>query len=253
MAVRLAQASHDERGAYSGGQAGNQTGTELNIRSWYNRPWDTILRARDAQLGAQIAEVAQVLVKCLLIGYDQILTQRVTLYDQCERIGGNLARIGEIQPCECDCSSFIAVVLRFRGIVIPKSINTSGMTAALQATGLFEVLRDPKYLTGGDYLRKGDIVLNTWHHVAVCLDNGSKAVVITFTPYQGTVVVQTHLKVRIGPGSQYPEFMVDGGDGTWTPWRLPPNTRIQIVEENGDWGRVGNTIGWVSLRYLIKI
>ncbi len=250
MAVRLAQASHDERGAYSGGQAGNQSGDELNIRTWYSRPWDTILRAYDPQLGAMIAYVAQTLVRCLLIGYDQILTQRTSLHDQCERIGWDINRIGEIQPCECDCSSLIAVILRFCGISIPKSINTSGMTAALQATGLFEVLRDPKYLTSGDYLRKGDIVLNTWHHVAICLDNGSKAVPVAFSPYLATVNVQTHLKVRTGPGSQYPEFYVDGGDGSWTPWRLPPAAQIVIVQELSGWGRVGDTVGWVSLNYI---
>lgn len=250
MSVRLAQASHDERGAYSGGQPGDQSGDELNIRAWYNRPWDTILRAYDAQLGIRIAQVAQILVKCTLIGYDQILAQRTSLYDQCERIGWDINRIGSIQPCECDCSSLIAVVMRFCGISIPKSINTSGMTAALQATGLFEVLRDQKYLVSGDYLRKGDVVLNTWHHVAICLDDGSKAAPVQFTPYIATVNVQTHLKVRTGPGSQHPEFYVDGADGSWTPWRLPPAAQVVIVQELAGWGRIGNTVGWVSLSYL---
>ena len=251
MAVRLAQASHDERGKYSGGQPGDQTGDELNIRTWYNRPWDTVLRALDPALGIQIAWVAQILVKCVRIGYDQILAQRTSLWDQCERIGWDINRLNEIQPCECDCSSLVAVVLRFCGINVSKSINTSMMTSALQKTGLFEVLRDPKYLTGGDYLRKGDIVLNTWHHVAVCLDNGGKTAV-TFTPYLATVSVQTHLKVRTGPGINYPEFMVYGGDGTWTPWRLPPAALVVIAEERSGWGRIGNTIGWVSLAYTTK-
>ena len=201
MAVRLAQASKGETG-YTGQQAGNQTGSELNIKAWYSRPWDTVLRPYDRMLGQQIAYVASVLVACRNIGYDQ--SDRTTLYDECARIGWNLARLGEIRPCECDCSSLIAVILRFCGISITKYVNTSSMASSLQNTGLFDVLRDPKYLTGGDYLRKGDIVLNTWHHVAVCLDNGSKVVVITFAPYQGTVVVQTHLKVRAGPEGALP-------------------------------------------------
>ena len=68
--------------------------------------------------------------------------------------------------------------------------------------------------------------------------------------YYATVNVKTHLKVRTGPGVSYPEFMLDSGDGTWTPWRFPPAARVHIVEEKDGWGRVGDTIGWVSLAYL---
>lgn len=245
--VRLAQASHDERGTYHGGAAGDQTGDELNIRTWYNRPWDTVLRAKDKNFGILLAQIAQILVKCVLIGYDQY--ERTTLYDQCELIGWNINRINEIKPCECDCSSMIAVLMRFAGISISKYTNTSTLTNALQQTGKFEVLRDPKYLTSGNYLRKGDLVLNTWHHVAVCLDNGDNALE-PFAPYIAVVNVKTHLKVRTGPSTSFPEFMIDGGDGTWTPWRLPPSAQVVIMEESNGWGRIGDTIGWASLSFL---
>lgn len=248
MTVRLAQASHDERGAYSGGQAGNQTGTELNIRSWYNRPWDTVIRAKNGIFADRIAVVAQRLCACNRIGYDQ--SQRTTLYDACDAIGWDINKLDYLPLCECDCSSLIAVILRFCGLNISKYVNTSTLVNQLQPTGLFDILRDSKYLTSGDYLLRGDLVLNTWHHVAVCLDNGAQS---AFKPYAALVAVQSFLQVREGPGSQYLPFGVSNGDGTFTSWRLPPNARIQIVEENGDWGRVGNTIGWVSLRYITKI
>lgn len=41
---KLAQASGDENGQISGGQAGDQTGRETNINSYYNYPWDCYLR-----------------------------------------------------------------------------------------------------------------------------------------------------------------------------------------------------------------
>ncbi|OXN01672.1 endolysin-like domain-containing protein [Bifidobacterium vansinderenii] len=41
---KLAQASIDERGRASGGQSGDQTGYETNIRSYYNYPWSCYLR-----------------------------------------------------------------------------------------------------------------------------------------------------------------------------------------------------------------
>ncbi|QDK71948.1 NlpC/P60 family protein [Lactococcus protaetiae] len=41
---KLAQASGDENGQISGGQAGDQTGRETNVSSYYNYPWDCYLR-----------------------------------------------------------------------------------------------------------------------------------------------------------------------------------------------------------------
>ena len=41
---QLAQASIDERGRASGGQAGDQTGRETNIKAYYSYPWNCYLR-----------------------------------------------------------------------------------------------------------------------------------------------------------------------------------------------------------------
>ena len=39
----ISNCGHDEHGKYSGGQAGDQTGTEWEIKEWYSRPWDVVL------------------------------------------------------------------------------------------------------------------------------------------------------------------------------------------------------------------
>lgn len=41
---RLVQASINERGTTTGGQTGDQTGREIYERSYYNYPWDCVLR-----------------------------------------------------------------------------------------------------------------------------------------------------------------------------------------------------------------
>lgn len=41
---QLAQASINERGGVTGGKTGDQTGGEINIHSYYNFPWDHVLR-----------------------------------------------------------------------------------------------------------------------------------------------------------------------------------------------------------------
>lgn len=48
----LAQASIDENGRISGGQAGDQTDYETNVRSYYNKPWDCYLRYTAQQSSA---------------------------------------------------------------------------------------------------------------------------------------------------------------------------------------------------------
>lgn len=241
--VRIAQASKDENGKYTSGAAGDQTGSELNIRTWYNRPWDTVLRPIDATLGTKIASVAQILVKSNRIGYDQY--QRTTAYDQCAAIGWDIGRINEIKLCECDCSSLIAVILGFCGIAIPKTVYTGNLSANVMATGKFLCLRDPKYLNGDQWLRKGDFVLNTAHHVATVLDDGEQATAAPFVAYAARVTAGTYLNVRTGPGIGHNIFKVNNHD-----FQLPPNMVVAIVDEVNGWGRLSDISGWVSLSYL---
>ena len=40
----IAQASQNEHGGTTGGQTGDQTGMEIRLRSYYNFPWDVVLR-----------------------------------------------------------------------------------------------------------------------------------------------------------------------------------------------------------------
>lgn len=42
--TQLAEASIDENGGISGGRVGDQTGQEIHIRSYYNYPWNCVLR-----------------------------------------------------------------------------------------------------------------------------------------------------------------------------------------------------------------
>ena len=41
---KLAQASINERGTVTGGKSGDQTGGEINIKNYYNFPWQCVLR-----------------------------------------------------------------------------------------------------------------------------------------------------------------------------------------------------------------
>ena len=39
----ISNSGHDENGGYRGGKAGDQTGTEWYLRSWYDRPWNCVI------------------------------------------------------------------------------------------------------------------------------------------------------------------------------------------------------------------
>ena len=85
-------------------------------------------------------------------------------------------------PCEADCSSGVAAIVKGAGYKLKneklKNVSTACYTgnlrAALKAAG-FKVLTDKKYLTSDAYLLEGDILLNDGAHVATNLTNGAKA------------------------------------------------------------------------------
>lgn len=164
--MRIGMAAKDERGQYSGGRPGDQTHREVYIRAWYNRPWDVVLRWTDQELAGRFAAAVEAICNNDEVGYSQ--SARTTLWEAAARIDWDLPHIGE--PCSCDCSSMLAVAARSIGLQIPRDIWTGNLERAFVATGKIRVLRDREYREKPDLLQRGDILLNTLHHVAVALD-----------------------------------------------------------------------------------
>lgn len=67
----ISNCGHDERGKYSGGKAGDQTGTEWQVINWYNRPWKCVLRHPDAATRKLIAQMAKAAAVNNMVGYCQ--------------------------------------------------------------------------------------------------------------------------------------------------------------------------------------
>ena len=174
----ISNCGHDENGRYSGGKAGDQTGTEWRVINWYNRPWKCVLRHPNADVRAMIASMAKAAANNNLIRYDQ--SQRGTFWTNLADSNYDPAQI--TVACEADCSSGVAAIVKgagYRlGIDALKKVSTACYTgnlrAALKAAG-FEVLTESKYLTSDAYLLEGDILLNDNAHVATNLTTGSKA------------------------------------------------------------------------------
>ena len=104
---------------------------------------------------------------------------------------------------------------------------TGNMKAGFQQTGKFEILTDKKYLTGTEYLKRGDILLNTQHHTAIVLDNGEK-VTAASTPSPSTPVTTLAVgqEVKLRSGATY-------YNGQKIPnWVF--NTKLYVRAINGD-------------------
>ena len=172
--VRIAHASKDEKGSIKNGQAGDQTGQEVYIRTWYSRPWNYVIRCNDCTMAEKIAKAMESACQNNHIGYDQ--NQRNTALTQAKKHGYDPSSI--VVDCETDCSALVSLACMYAGV--PESVlvtngnsaTTSTLRSKLVSTGKFTVYTSSNYVSSSDYLKRGDILLYEKHHVAVVLDDG---------------------------------------------------------------------------------
>lgn len=174
----IANSGSDEDGKLHGGQAGDQTGKEFCLRSWYKRPWTCVLRYPDIRVATLIAQLAVDAALNDKIGYDQY--QRDSFWKQLKKVGYLPSRI--TVACEEDCTAGVNAIVHaaayLLGIAklkaIPETgVRSSNMRKHFSAAG-FEVLTESKYLTSGSYLLPGDILLYDNHHGATNVTAGKK-------------------------------------------------------------------------------
>jgi hypothetical protein len=215
----ISNSGSDENGAYSGGQAGDQTGKEWRMRDWYNRPWSCVLRYPDQKVALKIAQLAIDAALNDKVGYDQ--SQNRTYLKQLKAVGWEPSKIAV--ACEADCSAGVCANVTAAGYLlgIPALQNHTGtytgnMRSALTKAG-FQLLTDSKYLTGGDYLLPGDILLNDGHHTATNVTIGTKvksswnsgtSVITPETPVQPTTKYYRVRKSWAEKSSQIGAFTV---------------------------------------------
>lgn len=179
MAVRIGHASISENGTsgWDGkAKAGDQTGLEVKISYWYNKPWTVVLRPKDAAVAEKSASACEKLCNCNLVGYDQ--SQRNTLHTQLKANGYDVDKyIKSGVLTETDCSAFQTVLAILAGVgaleYTGNALVCSTMENAYRNTGKYEILKDSKYLGSSDYLKRGDVLVGSGHTV-MALDNGAK-------------------------------------------------------------------------------
>lgn len=109
--MTISNCGHDENNKYSGGRAGDQSGTEWYLRSWYPGKWIAVFRHPDPSVRAMLANMAIAAAKNDLVGYDQ--GERLTFWNQLQKVGYDPAKI--TVACEADCSSGVGAIVKGAG------------------------------------------------------------------------------------------------------------------------------------------
>jgi len=169
MSTLIAHASIDENGTIKGGVAGDQSGKEVCIRKWYNKPWQFLIRFSDEVMAEKVARCMEMAAANNNIGYDQL--QRNTLLTQARKYNYDVSKVKV--PCETDCSALVSVACMYAGV--PESsltlhgncATTRTLRASLKATGEVQIYSSPLYVNNTDRLKRGDILLKEGGHVVV--------------------------------------------------------------------------------------
>ena len=162
----IGHACKNEHETYKDGQAGDQTKVEVYIRTWYNRPWNVVLRAKDKNTREKLAQAMEMACK----------NTRNTLWNNVKNYQFNPSKT--TKAVNTDCSALVCVCCAYAGVPIhylqigTNSLTTSTLRKYLLSSGMFEALTNKKYLTSDKYLLRGDILLYEGHHTAINLDNG---------------------------------------------------------------------------------
>ena len=166
--MRIGHASIDERNKARGGMAGDQTGKEVCIRSYYDKNWQYIIRPKTHDLAEKSARACEIMCKNNHIGYDQ--DQRNTLISYLEQLNWNYNNI--VKDTECDCSSFMTACALCGGAKIDYRGNaptTRSMVTRFRASGAYDIIPfvSPKH----SGLKRGDILVRQGAHTVMVLDD----------------------------------------------------------------------------------
>lgn len=241
----ISNCGHDERSRYTGGSAGDQTGTEYQVKSWYNRPWNHVLRPATSQIGDTLAEIARAAAENNNIGYDQ--SQRLTYYNALKNADWNPENI--TTKCETDCSASTAANVIATGHVLgissledlSPSLYSGNIRSALVRAG-FTDLTSSTYTDSSSYLLPGDILLYEGHHVAINLSVGKNAKQETYPDGEGAEVsldvTVDHSAVKAQAGT-YDVIFKAGGTTVTVKCKVlasgeKPSTEYLSNYQNGD-------------------
>ena len=256
----IGHACKNENGTFQQGQAGDQTKVEVYIRTWYNRPWNVILRAKKQEVREKIAQAMEMACKNESIGYAQ--GTRNTLWNDVKNNHFNPSKT--TKAVNTDCSALVCVCCAYAGIptrylqIGNNSLTTRTIKNYLIQSGEFDALTDKEYLTSDKYLLRGDILLYEGHHVVVNLDDG----IYANKPTQLKTIDEIAQEVIDGKWGNEPQRRIDLMSAGYNyalikarvneiyKERQAQKPIIDLSHHNtvADWNKVSNAVSGVIMR-----
>lgn len=166
--VTICHASISENKTVNG-KRGDQTGKEVCIRTWYNKPWDMVIRFKDPDMREKCAAAMEYAAQNDHIGYSQ--NDRNSLLAVVRPYGYDPRTVKT--DVNTDCSALVTVACIYAGIAESamvkggNSATTRTLKSRLMATGEVDIFTSKDYTQKTDKLLRGDILLATGKHVVV--------------------------------------------------------------------------------------
>lgn len=167
MSIKVGSARRDERGKYSGGTSGDQTGQEVSTQDYYlhSKGW-YLFRPKTVDLANALANSMLNACNNNNIGYDQ--GERYGVVNMVRKYGST-AKIAE--KTESDCSSLVRACCIECGFD-PGDFNTSSEPNALARTGKFE---NKISVTSSTTIYNGDVlVTKTKGHTVIVVSGNAR-------------------------------------------------------------------------------
>lgn len=238
MAVYIAHASIDENGRVKNGNAGDQTGKEVCIRTMYYKPWNQFFHIENDAVRTRFGNNMIDIAKNNNIGYDQ--NQRNTLLTQAKKVNFDFTKIAN--KCETDCSAVITTALlgaiytvlgntayesAYKVLVVNGNCaTTSTLKARLTKLTVIKV----HYYTSRAYVSStakavfGDIYNKSGSHVVCYIADGNKR------GGKDTTILEWQ-KAAIADGLSFPKY---GADGEWGS-ECEFVASVAIVKKRSSW------------------
>lgn len=272
MIAHASISEHGNTGWDGRAKAGDQTGREVYTRTFFNKPWNIMLRCKNSKVALKASKIAVKLAHSNLVGYDQ--SERNTLYKALKKNNWDVdAYIKSGKKTETDCSAFVYACFC---CVLPE-LRTSGnapTTATMRAFYRkhgFTVYTSSKYLASDAYLLPGDLLVKEHSHTAMNVSTGSRVAVkldkpkkdnvasgkLSKTPKFKGLVTADSLAVRTWAGTEHEKLKKK-------PY-IKKGTRVEICDTVKDakgnpWYyirirslRYGYVYGFSSAKYIQKM